>query len=109
VSARIVVSWEVPREVRSLLDLLECVRTGVLTTEHAASSHGLPVVVDDESGVALGPAEVTRLAADLYDGGGTFRAATPEQIALWARASEAGYNVAPLPQPLPSLWPEVTP
>jgi hypothetical protein len=61
-------------------------RHGVLTTEHAASSYGLPVVVG-EDGQVYGPAEVPEindLHCELSD----------EAAELIAAARSAGYRVA---------------
>lgn len=57
---------------------------GILTTDHAASSHGLPVVVVD--GVVYGPAELDGdlAVADSKD---------PNNRALLITAKSAGYSI----------------
>ncbi len=62
-------------------------KTAWLTAEHAASSYGMPVVVQDGTTQALGPAEAgdVFISADLLE----FESCR----AMWKRAYEAGFAV----------------
>ena len=81
--------------LRSLLDAYE---DATLTTDHAASSHGLPVVVRAD-GQALGPAEVASVEAMTYvstddeAGHDIQRPLTQSESALLEGARRAGYPV----------------
>lgn len=83
------VSWT-PATITSMLDLISNDCEGVLTTDHAASSRGLPVVV--HAGQALGPAEVGELTVSVYSSLG-HAVITAEQLALVQAARSAGYVV----------------
>ena len=78
--------------------ILDNARLGKLTTNHAASSYGLPVVVGDD-GTAYGPADIEDGAIDLtrYAGedadGHEINMPAAEYAALKAAASAAGYTV----------------
>lgn len=74
-----------------MLDLLinEC--DGTLTTDHAASSRGLPVVVGSD-GAALGSSEVGELTVAVYPSLG-HEPLTAEQLAVVEAARAAGYQI----------------
>lgn len=78
-------------------NLEDLCRIGVLTTEHAASSHGLPVVVAD--GEALGTSEVGPLEAagavtvDDPTGQVFWAPLDAAQLALVEAARLAGYAI----------------
>ncbi len=80
-----------------LLAKADAARDGELTTDHSASSRGLPVVVVD--GQALGPAEVGALCVSTYletddvAGRDIHRQLTSEETDLIAAAERAGYRV----------------
>lgn len=96
--SKVTVTWRVEGAVGNLLEVLNQVRVGELTTEHAASSHGLPVVVLD--GIALGTGEVGPLAAGESNpdidalGALPYLPLTPAQNGLIEAARRAGYTVA---------------
>lgn len=81
-----------------LSDLLDSARAGVLTTAHAASSHGLPVVVDDD-GTVYGAAECSNVEAYTYvetddvAGQDIYRPLTAGERVLLDAARRAGYDV----------------
>lgn len=89
------ISFAAPRQSRQAVTPRIC---GQLTTEHAASSHGLPVVVL-EDGTALGPGEVSALHVTTYvetddvNGRDVHRTLTADEHALIAAARLAGYVV----------------
>lgn len=83
------VRWTTFPAVSSLLDVLDgpdpAGHEGTLTDEHAASSYGLPVVVD-ATGAALGTAELaSEIVADMST-------LTADGRALLERALVAGYR-----------------
>lgn len=69
-----------------------------LTADHAASTHGLPVVVRQSDG-AVGPAEIGPVYACQYvetddvAGRDIYRPLTVDEIALVEAARRAGYDV----------------
>lgn len=75
-----------------MLDALSAMRQGTLTTDHASSSHGLPVVVA-AGGVALGPAEVDSVAVVRLTAGGAERDYTAAEVSMLEAARIAGYPV----------------
>lgn len=85
------VSWT-PTVSNSVLDLLVNDCDGTLTTDHAASSRGLPVLVVGVNGTAFGVAEVGELTVAVYPSLGHTRL-TAGQIALIEAARSAGYSV----------------
>lgn len=91
--AQVNVSWTADGEQRNLMDLLDLTRCGVLTTEHAASSHGIPVVVG-EDGTAYGPAEI--MAALKVDEPQDLEA---DQVKVLKAARRAGYTLDWTPAP----------
>jgi len=85
------VSWS-PAALNSLLDLVTNDCEGTLTTDHSASSRGLPVVVRDHDGAALGTAEVGELTVQIYPSLG-HDPISIDQIAMVKAARSAGYVV----------------
>ena len=67
-----------------------CSRDFLLTTEHAASSYGLPVAIDRRTGQVFGPAEIHGdliiVGSDLCDG--------ISKSDIQESAKRAGYSVA---------------
>jgi len=66
-------------------EVADYVIPGMLTTDHPASSYGLPVLVD-EDGNAYGAAEV-------YEGSWSGEPGEPRDTFLEARAAAAGYHL----------------
>lgn len=89
-TATVRVTWT-PSRIASLLDLIVNDCDGVLTTDHAQSSRGLPVLVRDD-GTALGVGEVGELTVDCYPDLG-HDPLTAEELATIAAARTAGYTV----------------
>lgn len=93
------VSWIVESTSKDLLvAVCDSVKLGTLTTDHPASSRGLPVLIDD-SGNPLGSAEVGQLrvmpAEFVNDDAGQVSAVpmSAEQIKTIESAKLAGYLV----------------
>lgn len=89
-------------EPESLLDIISgdrCFRSGYLTTDSAAGSHGLPVLHDGETGQALGAAECGDITIDTYvstddvSGRDIHRTLTADEMTIVEAARRAGYTV----------------
>lgn len=98
----IAVTYQTLVAPETLLDLVDgdrCFRSGYLTTDSAASSHGLPVLHDGETGQALGSAECGEVVIDTYiatddvAGRDVHRALAPHETAIVEAARVAGYTV----------------
>jgi len=96
------VTYRTIAEADSLLDLISgdrCHREGYLTTDSSASSHGLPVLHDGETGQALGVAECGNITVDTYvstdDAAGRdiHRELSTDEMAIVEAARRAGYTV----------------
>ncbi len=93
------VSWTVESDSKDLFRaIVDSVKLGTLTIDHAASSHGLPVLVAD-SGEVLGSGEVGLLRIlpeeSINDDAGTSTRSplTAEQAKTIQSAVRAGYRV----------------